>query len=93
MGLRAVYDRAGLPGRMFQTFRCAVDTWRTLMNEAGHLDPARLQEKLIERFLTQVPFAPREDLIYLYERLDRDSKGRRWAQATATPAEASKIAA
>jgi uncharacterized protein (DUF2336 family) len=97
LGLRAIYDRAGLPGRMFQTFRCAVDTWRSLMAEAGHLDPARFQEKLIERFLTQVPFAPREDLIYLYERLDRDSKGRRWnmVQEAAGPGmiTASRVAA
>ncbi|ESQ74021.1 DUF2336 domain-containing protein [Asticcacaulis sp. AC402] len=78
LGLRAVYDRAGLPGRMFQTFRIAVDTYHGLTAEAGHLDPVRFQERLIERFLTQVPFAPREDLVYLYERLDRDSKGRRW---------------
>ena len=92
LGLRAVYDRAGLPGRLFQTFRAAVDTWHAVMNEAGHLDPIRLQEKMIERFLTQVPFAPREDLIYLYERLDRDSKGRRWTKAEA-PIEPAKIAA
>ncbi len=78
LGLRAIYDRAGLPGRLFQTFRIAIDTWHGLMSEAGHLEPTRFQERLIERFLTQVPFAPREDLIYLYERLDRDSKGKRW---------------
>lgn len=78
LGFRAIYDRAGLPGRMYQTFRAAVQTYQALMAEAGHLDPVRFQERLIERFLTQVPFAPREDLIYLYERLDRDSKGRRW---------------
>jgi len=48
----------------------------------------RLQERLIERFLTQMPFAPREDLLYLYERLDRDSKARRWAKpAIAGPAD------
>jgi len=81
LGLRAIYDRAGLPGRMFQTFRMAVETYHTLQAEAGHLDPAGMQERLIERFLTQAPFAPREDLIYLYERLDRDSKGRRWNRA------------
>ncbi|MDV6333033.1 DUF2336 domain-containing protein [Asticcacaulis sp. 201] len=81
LGLRAIYDRAGLPGRMFQTFRMAVETYHTLQAEAGHLDPIRMQERLIERFLTQVPFAPREDLIYLYERLDRDSRGRRWAKS------------
>ncbi len=83
LGLRAIYDRAGMPARMFQTFRIAVDTYRTLQAEAGHLDPVRFQERLIERFLTQVPFAPREDMIYLFERLDRDSKGRRWTAATA----------
>lgn len=80
LGLRAIYDRAGLPGRLFQTFRMAIDTWHGLMSEAGHLEPKRFQERLIERFLTQVPFAPREDLIYLYERLDRDSKGKRWSK-------------
>jgi uncharacterized protein (DUF2336 family) len=88
LGFRAIYDRAGLPGRMFQTFRMAVDTYHVLSQEAGHLDPVRLQERLIERFLTQMPFAPREDLLYLYERLDRDSKGRKWtrpAQARAEP--------
>jgi uncharacterized protein (DUF2336 family) len=83
LGLRAIYDRAGLPARMFQTFRIAVDTHHALSEEQGHLDPIRFQERLIERFLTQVPFAPREDLIYLYERLDRDSKGRRWEKAMA----------
>ena len=82
LGLRAIYDRAGLPGRLFQTFRLAVETWRVLSAEAGHLDPIRFQEKLIERFLTQVPFAPREDLIYLYERLDRDSTGRKWGEGS-----------
>jgi len=81
LGFRAIYDRAGLPGRLFQTFRMAVETWRGLSAEAGHLDPISFQERLIERFLTQVPFAPREDLIYLYERLDRDSSGNRWGAA------------
>lgn len=84
LGLRAIYDRAGLPGRMFQTFRVAVEVYHTLQGEAGHLDPVRLQERMIERFLTQSPYAPREDLIYLFERLDRDSKGRRWNRAAET---------
>ncbi|UDF04475.1 DUF2336 domain-containing protein [Asticcacaulis sp. AND118] len=77
LGLRAVYDRAGLPARMFQTFRIAVDTYHSLASENADPDLLRFQARMIERFLTQVPFAPREDLIYLYERLDRDAKGRR----------------
>ncbi len=80
LGLRAVYDRAGLPGRLFQTFRAAVDTYHDLQAEGIDLDPIKMQERLIERFLTQVPFAPRDDLVYLYERLDRDSKGRLWVR-------------
>ncbi|MDI7774938.1 DUF2336 domain-containing protein [Asticcacaulis sp. EMRT-3] len=83
LGLRAVYDRAGMPARLFQTFRIAVDTWRDLQAEAGHLDPARFQSRLIERFLTQAPYASREDLTYLYERLDRDPQGRRRTGETA----------
>lgn len=71
LGLRAVYDRAGLPARLFPTFRVAVDTWRALSSEAGHLDAGHFQTLMIERFLTQAPYAPREDLAYLYERLDR----------------------
>ncbi|BBF80392.1 DUF2336 domain-containing protein [Asticcacaulis excentricus] len=77
LGLRAIYDRAGLPARMFQTFRIAVDTYHSLASENADPDVLRFQARMIERFLTQVPFAPREDLIYLYERLDRDARGRR----------------
>ncbi|MGZ3306725.1 MAG: DUF2336 domain-containing protein [Asticcacaulis sp.] len=93
LGFRAIYDRAGLPGRMFQTFRMAVDTYHALSQEMGHLDPVRMQERLIERFLTQMPFAPREDLIYLYERLDRDSKGRNWGEARGGGPQPAPIAA
>lgn len=76
LGLRALYERAGLPARLFQTFRIAVDTYHALASERGDLEPVRFQSRMIERFLTQVPFAPREDLVYLYERLDRDTRGR-----------------
>ncbi|ESQ78028.1 DUF2336 domain-containing protein [Asticcacaulis sp. YBE204] len=93
LGLRAIYDRAGLPARMFQTFRIAVDTYHSLASEQSDLDPVHFQERLIERFLTQVPFAPREDLVYLYERLDRDSKGQRWEKATAEKGLTQKAAA
>jgi len=92
LGLRAIYDRAGLPARLFQTFRMGIDTYHSLQAEAGHLDPVRFQERLIERFLTQVPFAPREDLVYLYERLDRDAKGRRWMRAEAGTSPVQKAA-
>lgn len=71
LGLKAIYDRAGLPPRLFQAFRAGVDTWRMLQLEDGALDPERFQERMLERFLTQRPQAPRDDTAYLLERLDR----------------------
>jgi uncharacterized protein (DUF2336 family) len=80
LGFRAIYDRAGLPARLFQTFRIALTTLHALRDEGVDLAPIAFQERLIERFLTQLPFAPREDLVYLFERLDRDSSGRAWRE-------------
>lgn len=71
LGLRAIYDRAGLPSRLFATFRIAVDTWRDLTAESATFDARRFQSVMIERFLTQTPYAPREDLIFLYDKLDQ----------------------
>jgi len=35
LGLKAIYDRAGMPPRLFQAFRAGVDTWRALQAEGG----------------------------------------------------------
>jgi uncharacterized protein (DUF2336 family) len=71
LGLRAIYERAGLPSRLFQSFRAGVDTWRSLQQGGGHWDPVRFQERMLQRFLTCQPFASRDDLDYLLEKLDR----------------------
>ncbi len=71
LGLKAIYDRAGLPARLYGAFRAGVDTWRQLQDEGGALDRARFQQRMLERFLTQRPNAPREDIAYLMERLDQ----------------------
>ncbi|NEX94530.1 DUF2336 domain-containing protein [Caulobacter sp. 17J65-9] len=71
LGLRAVCERAGLPTRLFAAFRTGVDVWRSLQHEGLVGDRERLQERMLQRFLTQRPYAPREDLEYLLERLDR----------------------
>jgi uncharacterized protein (DUF2336 family) len=71
LGLQAIYERAGLPSRLFAAFRAGVDAWRSLQLDGAVLDPLRFQERMIERFLTHQPFAPREDLDYLLEKLDR----------------------
>lgn len=71
LGLRALYDRAGMPPRLFAAFRAGVDTWRSLQAEGAALDPESFQQRMLERFLTQRPSASRDDLTYLLDRLDR----------------------
>ena len=71
LGLKAIYDRAGLPPRLFQAFRAGVDTWRQLQSEGADTTGEAFREQMLQRFLTQRPNAPREDLAYLMERLDQ----------------------
>ena len=72
LGLKAIYDRAGMPPRLFQAFRAGVDTWRTLQAEGVDTSSDAFRHRMLERFLTQRPNAPREDLAYLMERLDQE---------------------
>ncbi|MDI1326443.1 MAG: DUF2336 domain-containing protein [Brevundimonas sp.] len=72
LGLKAVYDRAGLPPRLFQAYRAGVDTWRQLQAEGVDTSGDEFRHRMLERFLTQRPNAPREDLAWLMERLDHD---------------------
>ena len=76
LGLKAIYDRAGLPPRLFQAFRAGVDTWRTLQAEGADTSGDEFRHRMLERFLTQRPNAPREDLAYLMERLDHEPLSR-----------------
>lgn len=74
LGLKAIYDRAGLPPRLFQAFRAGVDTWRQLSAEGADTTGEAFRERMLERFLTQRPNTSRDDLAYLMERLDRPSE-------------------
>jgi uncharacterized protein (DUF2336 family) len=71
LGLRAIYERAGLPARLFNAFRAGVDTYHAMSFDEGADDRARFQERMIQRFLTQAPGAPREDMDYLLDKMDR----------------------
>ena len=71
LGLKAIYDRAGLPPRLFQAFRAGVDTWRQLQAEGADTSGEDFRQRMLERFLTQRPNAPRDDIAYLMERLDQ----------------------
>jgi len=71
LGLKAIYERAGLPTRLFPAFRAGIDTYHLLEREGGLSDSARFQQRMLERFLTQPQPATREDMDYLLDKLDR----------------------
>ena len=79
LGLRAIYERAGLPARLYPAFRVAVDTYHGLQLEGGVRDIARFQERMLQRFLTQPNNAGREDVDYLIERMDMLTRKQRAA--------------
>ncbi|MBU1325483.1 MAG: DUF2336 domain-containing protein [Alphaproteobacteria bacterium] len=81
LGLRAIYDRAGLPPRLFHAFRAGVDTFRGMQAEGKDTTGEDFRHRMLERFLTQRPAAPREDLAWLMERLDRPVEPRQTARA------------
>jgi len=69
LGLRAIYERAGLPARLFPAFRAAVDTYHSMEFDGGSKDQERFQARMLERFLTQPEQAAREDVDYLLNRM------------------------
>jgi uncharacterized protein (DUF2336 family) len=71
LGLRAIYERAGLPARLFAAFRSGVDTYHSMAFDEGQGDRERFQERMLQRFLTQAPTTPREDVDYLLEKMSR----------------------
>lgn len=82
LGLKAIYERANLPPRLFPAFRAGVDTYHSMEEEGGVLDAAAFQERMLQRFLTQPKGANREDMDYLVDKLDRvRSELRREARA------------
>lgn len=77
LGLQAIYERAGLPARLFNAFRAGVDTYHSMEFDGGTRDHERFQERMLQRFLTQPIAAGREDTDYLLERMDKISEGAR----------------
>ena len=74
LGLRAIYERAGLPARLLPAFRAAVDTYHAMEFDGGARDLERFQARMLQRFLTQPDTAAREDVDYLLEKMDQVSR-------------------
>lgn len=71
LGLRAIYDRAGLPTRLFAAFRAGVDTYHSMEFDGGPRDRERFQERMLQRFLTQPSTPVKDEVDYLMEKMDQ----------------------
>jgi uncharacterized protein (DUF2336 family) len=71
LGLKAIFERAGLPNRLFPPFRAAVDVYHQIDRHAYDGDDRlRFRQVMIERVLTLFQSVPKDDLDYLLEKLD-----------------------
>ena len=86
LGLKAIYDRAGLPARLYGAFRAGVDTYHSMEFDGGLRDHERFQERMLQRVLTQPDLAGREDVDYLLDKMDAVSGVARQAGAVAAQA-------
>ncbi|MBI3438794.1 MAG: DUF2336 domain-containing protein [Proteobacteria bacterium] len=70
LGLKAAFDRAGLPPRLFQSFRAAIEVYHSIEREGSGYDRVIFRKKMLERTLTLFQSVPKDDLDYLMEKLD-----------------------
>ncbi len=72
LGLRAVYDRTGMPSRLYPAVRAALDIYHGMevpQDEAGR---AHFRRALAERAITRFQGIPEDDLDYVMSRFDDD---------------------
>ncbi|WP_018995920.1 DUF2336 domain-containing protein [Hirschia maritima] len=70
LGLKTIFERAGLPNGMFPAFKLAIEVFHENPMDGGEADLIRFRKRMTERVLTQFQAIPRADLEYLLEKLD-----------------------
>lgn len=70
LGLKAAFDRAGLPPRLFPSFRAAIDVFHSIDRDGAARDRIVFRRRMLERTLTLFQSVPKDDLDYLLEKLD-----------------------
>ncbi len=70
MGLRAVFERSGMPPSLYPAFRAAIDVLHETEFDGSNEDRAGFRKRMIERVLTRFQSIPQDDLDYLLEKLD-----------------------
>lgn len=69
LGLKSLYERAGMPARFLPAVRVAVDVVRETQMTGEEHDRERYRARVIERVLTQYEDFGPEDLDYLLDKL------------------------
>lgn len=70
LGLKAAFDRSGLPPRLYASFRAAIEVYHSMEREGGAADRRVFRRRMLERTLTLFQSIPKDDLDYLLEKLD-----------------------
>jgi uncharacterized protein (DUF2336 family) len=70
LGLKAAFDRAGLPPRLYPSFRAAIEVYHSIDREGAARDRIAFRRRMLERTLTLFQSVPKDDLDYLLEKLD-----------------------
>ena len=70
LGLKAAFDRSGLPPRLYASFRAAIEVYHSMEREGGLEDRRVFRRRMLERTLTLFQSIPKDDLDYLLEKLD-----------------------
>ena len=76
LGLKTLFERAGLPSGMYSAFKLAVEVYHHTDYDGGENDRERFRQRMTERVLSQFQAIPRADLEYLLEKLDAIEEGR-----------------
>jgi uncharacterized protein (DUF2336 family) len=72
LGLKAIFERTGLPPRILPAIRTAIETYHSIEMGSGEEGRIAFRRRLVERSLTQFQGVPEEDLEYILARLDQD---------------------
>lgn len=70
MGLKSIYDKAGLPARLLPAIRTALDVLHDTALDGDTQDLARFRNTVIERVVTQYPDMAEDDLDYLVGKIE-----------------------
>lgn len=68
-GLASLYEKAGMPARLFPAVRVAVEVVHGTEFDGGERDHERYRSRVITRILTQFEDLPQADLDYLLDKL------------------------